>query len=243
MLTNETVGDIWRSDSEFALLSIRERSLKSKQMDEGGEQQRNFFLLSTRLSGFSLSKPSSAFENVRVPTATGPPRGPSVSLKKLWQIHKQTWPSNVHISSKASVLVQILILIPTAQSLSLPTLIGQLLFEFSVFSHYYWPVFTNILAIHMSIEPSSIDQIVRYSVNYAGTMLSFSCIESSLSTKPSLQLCDYELFLTLPSIRSIQFSTFRLKDINPQSQYTLLTLAPPVFASNNIPHLFHCLRL
>ena len=102
MLTNETVGDIWRSDSEFALLSIRERSLKSKQMDEGGEQQRNFFLLSTRLSGFSLSKPSSAFENVRVPTATGPPRGPpaSISLKKALA-NSQT-KTNHHISSKIS---------------------------------------------------------------------------------------------------------------------------------------------
>ena len=100
MLTNETVGDIWRSDSELALLSIRERSLKSKQMDEGGEQQRNFFLLSTRLSGFSLSKPSSAFENVRVPTATGPPRGPSISLKKALA-NSQT-KTNHHISSKTS---------------------------------------------------------------------------------------------------------------------------------------------
>ena len=102
MLTNETVGDIWRSDSELALLSIRERSLKSKQMDEGGEQQRNFFLLSTRLSGFSLSKPSSAFENVRVPTATGPPRGPpaSISLKKALA-NSQT-KTNHHISSKIS---------------------------------------------------------------------------------------------------------------------------------------------
>ena len=74
----------------------------SKRMDESGEQQRNFFLLSTRLSGFSLSKPSSAFENVRVPTATGPPRGPpaSISLKKALA-NSQT-KTNHHISSKIS---------------------------------------------------------------------------------------------------------------------------------------------
>ena len=146
MLTNETVGDIWRSDSELALLSIRERSLKSKQMDEGGEQQRNFFLLSTRLSGFSLSKPSSAFENVRVPTATGPPRGPpaSISLKKALA-NSQT-KTNHHISSKISTFFYLNIAATLIQHFLIP--FGCLKNVF-VLSQYYWPVFTDILAIHM----------------------------------------------------------------------------------------------
>ena len=115
-------------------------------MDEGGEQQRNFFLLSTRLSGFSLSKPSSAFENVRVPTATGPPRGPpaSISLKKALA-NSQT-KTNHHISSKISTFFYLNIAATLIQHFLIP--FGYLKNVF-VLSQYYWPVFTDILAIHM----------------------------------------------------------------------------------------------